>query len=331
MMNRHSEYTALLMRHRDMLWRMCRHRANGDRDRCQDLMQEVSIALWENMDKMHPGASPHQERAWVCWQARSVFYRLGRRRPPTTVPINEAMADSIAADDPGHLQELIDDLIATLSPDEQRMVRLSLEGYHGDEIGEAMGMNRNTVYQRMRRVAHKLRSVVLLLLALLLASMVAVAVVPEWRQKILKVRSEETPPPTTLQGEREVECLEPAMTVDSLPASNKIHSTKQERTAPMDRLNTTYVSTSEVVHTVASPYEQDSVLTIAVNGGRLVITGADGELVRVYDEGGTLVAAQTAGFVCIIDLLPTANAFQWTGRSAYRLQIGDRPAMKVII
>ena len=45
--DRHRAYTALLMRHRDMLWRMCWRRADEDYDRCCDLMQDVSIALKE--------------------------------------------------------------------------------------------------------------------------------------------------------------------------------------------------------------------------------------------------------------------------------------------
>ena len=74
MTDRHSTYTALLMRHREMLWRLCLNRANGDSDRSKDLMQEITIALWENYDKLRLDASPAQERAWVRWQARSVFY-----------------------------------------------------------------------------------------------------------------------------------------------------------------------------------------------------------------------------------------------------------------
>ena len=77
----------MLMRHREMLWRMCWNWTGGNRDRCCDLLQEVSIALWENFDKLRPGASASQERSWVRWQARSVFYQIGRQKRLSTVPL----------------------------------------------------------------------------------------------------------------------------------------------------------------------------------------------------------------------------------------------------
>ena len=70
-MNRQSAYTELLQRHHAMVWRMCWVAARGDRARCNDLVQEVSIVLWLRMDALRADASPGEERSWVYWQCRS--------------------------------------------------------------------------------------------------------------------------------------------------------------------------------------------------------------------------------------------------------------------
>ena len=98
-MDRHGTYTALLLRHRTQMWRMCWLRAHGNWDLCCDLLQEASIALWLNLDKLRPDATPGEERAWVRWQVQSWFEHMGRRRQLSTVPITAAMADSLADDD----------------------------------------------------------------------------------------------------------------------------------------------------------------------------------------------------------------------------------------
>ena len=56
-MDRHESYTALLVRHRQLVWALCWARAHGDRERCRDLVQDVSLSLWEHFGKLRPGAN----------------------------------------------------------------------------------------------------------------------------------------------------------------------------------------------------------------------------------------------------------------------------------
>ena len=78
-MDRNSAYYELLERYRPMVWRLCWRHARGDWDRCNDLVQEVSIALWEHFGQLRPNATTQEQRAWVRWQARSVL-DLQRRK-----------------------------------------------------------------------------------------------------------------------------------------------------------------------------------------------------------------------------------------------------------
>lgn len=321
MTDRHSAYTALLMRHRDMLWRLCWNRVGGDRDRCQDILQEVSIALWENFDKLRPDVTPRQERAWVCWQARSVFYRAERRQMLATVPITDALADSLADEDTLHRKELIDDLLSALSPDERRMVRLYLQGYHGDEIGAELGVGRDTVYQRMRRVTQKLRRLALILLALLLTSAIAVAVVPQWRQFFFGGGEKEDSVADSVQAT--------PMPVDTVPPANAVRRAPGPRPEPVEKLPPLDVLGLMTSSDGRPPIPDHDGLTISVDGTRLIITGASGEEIRIYDHSGSLVAAQTAGGFCIIDLFPSTEAIPGSWRYRYILHIGNRPALQL--
>lgn len=327
MTERQTAYTALLMRHRDMLWRMCWSRAGGDRDRCQDLLQEVSLALWENYDKLRPHSAAGQERAWVRWQARSVFYQLGRRKTPDMSPLSDALSDTLAADDDRRRDEMIDDLLATLGPDEQRMVRLYLEGYRGDEIGSAMGVSRDTVYQRMRRLTQKLKNVALLLLALLLTTLVAVAVVPQWRESLFGGgHADEEPVDTLPAAAPPVEA--PPVPADTAMAPAEVAKAVREKLEVPERLPALdpLDADEDIQRYVPSVGSRKAHVMVADNRW-LIISGAEGEQVRVYDRRGRLVASQVADTLCIIDLN------QWSGFAyqTFTLKIGSQTVQAVTL
>lgn len=151
-MDRHESYTALLVRHRQLVWALCWARAHGDRERCRDLVQEVSLSLWEHFGKLRPGASPFEERAWVAWHTRTVLDHLHRRPSPTLVPLPPDMAA-----EPDDHDERLNEVLASLDGDESRLLRLRLEGYEAAEIGDTLGISRDAVYQRLHRIIERLR------------------------------------------------------------------------------------------------------------------------------------------------------------------------------
>lgn len=319
-------FTILLERHHAMLWRMCWQRAGGDRDRCCDLMQDVSIALWENIDKLRPDATPRQERAWVCWQARSVFYQAERRQKPTTVPLSDTLADKISDEDTQQRKELLDELFSALDPDEQRMVRLYLEGYNGDEIGKELGISRNNFYQRMYRVIRKMRRIVLLLIVLLFSSAVAVTLVPEWRHFIFSRRWSVKEVINSIPEEKVI-ITEDILPQDTIKAPI-IHKDTTLVVEPLEDIPS--LSLLDILEMSDKPpvLEQKKHLIISVSGTRLTIMGAEGEDVRVYDLSGKLVAATTASGLCVIDLFPNTN-IMLVNNFHYRLQIGNRQPMRL--
>lgn len=333
-MNRNNAYTTLLMRHRDMLWRLCWRMANGDPDRCSDLLQEVSIALWENFDKLNPDASSHQERAWVRWQARSVFYQIGRKQKIYTLPLNDNLTDNISEEESHQRKELVEDLIGSLAPEEQRMLRLYLEGYSGDEIGKEMGISRNNYYQRMHRTIQKLRYIVLVLLVLIFTSAIAIAIVPQWRQSLFKGIKPQGIPIDTVQNEFP---LRSPQKLDPSPADNASEQSSMQDVpeiahptiVSLECLPPTELIDKKDTPEELSPRTKNNNLTLCINGTYFTIPGAAGETVRVYDMSGDLVFGQKAGSICFINLMPCFGAYFIEDWYQYKLQIGTRQLMLI--
>lgn len=151
-MDSRQSYTDLLRRHRPLVWTLCWTRAHGDYERCRDLVQEVSLSLWEHFGRLRPNAGPLQERAWVLWHTRTVLNHLHRRPSPTLVPLR----DDVAAEEDDS-QEQLDDLLAPFSDSDRQLVQLRLEGYEAAEIAQQLNISRDAVYQRLHRIIERLQ------------------------------------------------------------------------------------------------------------------------------------------------------------------------------
>lgn len=151
-MDRQQSYTALLRRHRKLVWTLCWARSHGDYERCRDLVQEVSLSLWEHFGRLRPHASFLQERAWVVWHTRTVLDHLHRHPSPTLVPLRH---DITAEDD--DIEERLDELMAPFSDTDRLLVRLRLDGYDASEIARQLHVSRDAVYQRLHRIIERLQ------------------------------------------------------------------------------------------------------------------------------------------------------------------------------
>ena len=308
-------FDELLKRHRPMVWRMCWISAHGNYERCRDLVQEVSIALWRHFGQLRPDATLQEERAWVRWQTRSVLDFQRRMQRPTPLLLTPGMADLQAADDILEQQEELEELMSTLNDDERRMLRLQLEGYRADEIAEAMGLKRDAVYQRLHRVVGKMRRVALLLVLLCLAVTVAVAVVPQWREQVFSHTEEEEKPEEEAVSPTEIPSPTPVVPLE-VPVDTVAPRQAWIPPEPLPHLNAP-ADTSLPDLPARKPE-----VGIAYNDGKLILTGlVDGELVVIRNPKGVLVALKrTHGSTCTIELTTDRLSY-----STYILQIGNRP------
>ena len=152
---RYEDYKSFMRRHHQTVWRVCYDFAHGDIPRCEDMVQEVWIMLWLRFDTM-TSHTEWQQRVWVRRVTRSVLVDLYRREHPPLEPINAEIVETVAAET-SDVAERIDDLFAALTPDEQRLMRMRLDGYSTEEIAAELKIETNAVYQRVNRIMNKLR------------------------------------------------------------------------------------------------------------------------------------------------------------------------------
>ena len=153
---RYEDYKSFMRRHQATVWRVCYDFARGDIPRCEDMVQEVWIMLWLKFDTM-TACSEWQQRAWVRKVARSVLVDLYRREHPPLEPVNAEMEETVATEI-SDVAERIDDIFAALTSDEQRLMRMRLDGYNAEEIAAEFKIEKNAVYQRVNRIMNKLRN-----------------------------------------------------------------------------------------------------------------------------------------------------------------------------
>lgn len=142
----------ILHRHRGLVYSVClRYSRRGVS--ADDLVQEVSLILWQRREQLLAlGAVPLQA-AWIWRVARSTCIDILRRTPETT-SLPEGYDPP--ADDPTlsqHLHHLIE-----LLPDPDRtIVRMHTEGYNYEEIAQQTGLTANNISVRLVRIKEKLR------------------------------------------------------------------------------------------------------------------------------------------------------------------------------
>jgi len=112
--------------------------------------------LWLKFDTM-TSRTEWQQRVWVRRVTRSVLVDLYRREHPPLEPITAEMEETVAAES-SDVAERIDDLFSALTPDEQRLMRMRLDGYSAEEIAAELKIETNAIYQRVNRIMNKLRN-----------------------------------------------------------------------------------------------------------------------------------------------------------------------------
>ena len=142
----------MLYRYRGMLFKLCR-RYQRRGTTMEDLMQEVSVALWLNREPLF-ALSKGPRQAVLVWKiARNAIIDDLRR-----TPINEELPEGYDAkdDDRSKVQELRERIVLLPEPD-RTLVTMQLEGYSYEEIAKALGMTVKNVSVKLVRIKDKIR------------------------------------------------------------------------------------------------------------------------------------------------------------------------------
>ena len=154
----HERYMALLEAFNRHIERYCVVHSNS-RAEADDLMQEVFLAVWENIDGLHADSTPPQVNRWLYKVMRTVFIRHLRRRPAPGSTIDLADVAEIQAEEPDYDDELVEELVAYLPDNDQQILSLRFAGYSNIEIAQRLGIKENTLNKRMSRITKKIKDI----------------------------------------------------------------------------------------------------------------------------------------------------------------------------
>ena len=161
----HERYMSLHRTHFRQIEHYCIKHSNSRED-AEDLMQEVFIAVWENLCSIHADSSPRQINRWLQKVMRTVFVRhIRQRRIRGNAPLSEAdqLADPDTEVHSGQLSrhdtELINELVAHLPPDDRELLQERFDGYSNIEIAQRHNLKENTLNKRMSRIVEKLKEI----------------------------------------------------------------------------------------------------------------------------------------------------------------------------
>lgn len=147
------EFMALLARENANIARICFAYAGSVAD-FDDLRQDALINIWRGMKSFHGASS---ERTWVYRVTINSCLSTIRKQSRHQHESLEQLYGLIDADDTE--REAIEQMhraIATLGREEKAIIMMWLDEMSYDDIAEAMGLNRNTVATRLRRIKEKI-------------------------------------------------------------------------------------------------------------------------------------------------------------------------------
>lgn len=146
-------FDALLHRYRGLLFTLCqRYSRRGTT--VEDLLQEASVALWRNHERLTAMSWGPQQAALVWKIARNAVID-DLRRTPETAALPEGH-DEIEED--RTLLHELHEAIGRLDEPDRTIVRMQLEGYSYEEIGNRLEMSEKNVSVRLVRAKEKLRT-----------------------------------------------------------------------------------------------------------------------------------------------------------------------------
>ena len=130
---KYDRFCAMWQRNRTMVWAICLRHAPIGMLKCEDLVQEVAIALWNDFLNLDAEKGIGWETSWVWWHTRRKLSHL--RRVPETVLLPEGydVADVDAVNNRS-VKDTIDEAMSTLSEVERQVVRMRMDGYDYDYI-----------------------------------------------------------------------------------------------------------------------------------------------------------------------------------------------------
>lgn len=120
----------------------------------KDLRQEVFLNIWTGWDKFRMQSKPSTWIYRVCFNT-CITYRRKNRQRRNEVPLSSVLE---IEDEPFDMEKYreMHRLIGRLGSEEKAMILMWLDENSYDEIADVIGLKRNTVATRLKRIKEKL-------------------------------------------------------------------------------------------------------------------------------------------------------------------------------
>ncbi|CAM3589905.1 sigma-70 family RNA polymerase sigma factor [Vibrio aquimaris] len=153
-MDRQRKYEALVRAyHRDLYryayW-LCK-----DQSVAEDLVQETCLRAWKSLDSLQDEKAA---KSWLITILRRENARRFERKQFDLVDIDDHANDAKVSDAPYHQTQWVQAQIMKLEEEYREPLFLQVVGgFSGEEIGEILGLNKNTVMTRLFRARNQLK------------------------------------------------------------------------------------------------------------------------------------------------------------------------------
>ncbi|PCE63858.1 RNA polymerase sigma factor [Sediminicola luteus] len=144
--------------HHAMVLQMCLGYLKGDRIQADDVVQEVFIKIWQNLDKFR-GASSY--KTWIYRiTVNSCLGFINKSKKEKKRNLNE-LSENLEAQESTILEtdeaQTLYTAIGKLAETDRLIIMMVLEGQEYDTIGEVMGINPSNVRVKIHRIKKRLK------------------------------------------------------------------------------------------------------------------------------------------------------------------------------
>lgn len=129
---------------------------SSNKDEFQDLRQETLLNVWKGWDNFNRNSKISTWIYRICFNTCVSFQRK-ERISKTAISIDEAL--NLPAETESHILEnynMMHRLIGNLSFEDRAIILMWLDEKSYDEMAELIGLNRNTLAVRLKRIKEKL-------------------------------------------------------------------------------------------------------------------------------------------------------------------------------
>lgn len=150
---REAEFEKIVRQYSALITKVCYYFAT-DISELNDLRQDVLLNIWIGREKFRRESNLSTWIYRVCFNTCITFQRKNRRRK-NEVPLPSVLEIEDNAFSMARYEEM-HRLIGCLSPDDKAIILMWLDENSYEEIAEVVGLKRNTVASRIKRIKDKL-------------------------------------------------------------------------------------------------------------------------------------------------------------------------------